>query len=44
MQSNVDFQETLSKDAVIEYLTKDVTKVGSGLVSQGYGTQLLSAH
>ena len=30
MQSNMDFQATLSKDAVIEYLTKYMTKSGQG--------------
>ena len=30
MMSNMDFQATLSKDAVIEYMTKYMTKSGHG--------------
>ncbi len=30
MLSNMDFQATLTKDAVIEYMTKYMTKAGQG--------------
>ena len=33
--SNMDFQATLSTDAVIEYMTKYMTKSGQGAVVQG---------
>ena len=34
MLSNTDFQATLTKDAVIEYMTKYMTKAGQGSLAQ----------
>ena len=34
MLSNMDFQATLSKDVVIEYLTKYMTKSGQGALAK----------
>ena len=43
MLSNMDFQATLTKDAVIDYMTKYMTKSGQGRWSRSWNTASVCA-
>eukprot|EP00959_Pyramimonas_sp_CCMP1952_P443555 9285864-Pyramimonas_sp.AAC.1 len=42
MLSNMDFQATLTKDAVVEYMSTNLVRPGGA--DQGHGAQLLHVH